>query len=120
MVENGDERYGATIHICTPELDRGETLCYDSFALSGIRGRFPGKEDQIKQVRAQELKREAFLLIIAIWLIVDGEIQIGAARHSTGRVRAWEATLASETSSMIRFEASRARNGHDHMIASIV
>jgi phosphoribosylglycinamide formyltransferase-1 len=76
VVENDDERYGATIHVCTPELDRGETLCYDSFPLSGIREKFPNKEDQIKQVRAQELKREAYLLISAIRLIVDGEIEI--------------------------------------------
>ena len=87
VVENGDERYGATIHICTPELDRGETLCYDSFALIGIKEEFPDKEDRIKQVRAQELKREAYLLISAIRLIVDGEIQIkgGKAFDRTGK-----------------------------------
>ena len=76
VVENGDERYGATVHVCTPELDRGETLCYDSFQVGPIRKRFPAKEEQIKQVRAEELKREAHLLIGAIKMIVDGEVEI--------------------------------------------
>jgi len=76
VVENRDERYGATIHLCTPELDRGETLCYASFVLNGIREKYPEKQDQIKQIRAEELKREAHLLIGAIKMIVDGEIEI--------------------------------------------
>ena len=76
VVENGDERYGATVHVCTPELDRGETLAYDSFAVTPIKMRFPAEEDQIKQVRAEELKREAYLLIGAIKMIVDGELVI--------------------------------------------
>jgi phosphoribosylglycinamide formyltransferase-1 len=86
VVENGDERYGATIHLCTPELDRGETLCYDSFLLNQIRVDHPEKDDQIKQVRAEELKREAHLLIGAIKMIVDGEIAIkdGKAYDSYG------------------------------------
>ncbi|MGD0817405.1 MAG: formyltransferase family protein [Methanomassiliicoccales archaeon] len=88
VVENGDERYGATIHLCTPELDRGETLCYDSFLLESIRTKYPVKDDQMKQVRAEELRREAYLLIGAIKMIVDGEIVIkdGKAldRHGKG------------------------------------
>ena len=76
VVENGDESYGATVHLCTPELDRGETLCYDSFLLSHIKSDHPKKDEQIKQVRAVELKREAHLLIGAIRMIVDGEITI--------------------------------------------
>jgi phosphoribosylglycinamide formyltransferase-1 len=76
VVEGGDEKYGATIHLCTPELDRGETLCYDSFRLNMIRTKHPAKEEQIKLVRAEELKREAYLLIGAIKMIVDGEVVI--------------------------------------------
>ena len=76
VVENGDERYGATVHLCTPELDRGETLCYDYFLLNNIKLDHPTKDDLIKQVRAEELKREAHLLIGTIKMIVDGEIII--------------------------------------------
>jgi phosphoribosylglycinamide formyltransferase 1 len=76
VVDNGDERYGATIHLCTPELDRGETICYDSFPLHGIRAKYPSIEDSKKQVRAEELKREAHLLIGTIKMIVDGELMI--------------------------------------------
>ena len=83
-VENGDESYGATIHLCTPELDRGETLCYDSFRLDNIRTKYPEKAEQIKQVRAEELKREAYLLINAIRMIVDGEIVIKDGRAYDG------------------------------------
>ena len=80
VVENGDESYGATVHVCTPELDRGETLCYDSFAVEPIKKKFPAKEDQIKQVRAEELKREAYLLIGAIKMIVNGDVEIKDGR----------------------------------------
>jgi phosphoribosylglycinamide formyltransferase-1 len=76
VVENGDVRYGATVHICTPELDRGQTLCYDSFLVDKVRSKGATKDEQIKQVRAEELKREAHLLIGAIKMIVDGEIEI--------------------------------------------
>ena len=76
VVENKDVRYGATVHICTPDLDRGQTLCYDSFLVSKVKSKDATKEEQIRQVRAEELKREAHLLIGAIKMIVDGEIVI--------------------------------------------
>lgn len=76
VVDNKDERYGATVHLCTPELDRGKTLCYDSFLLEGIRTKYTERDDQIRQVRAEELRREAYLLIGTIKKIVDGEIVI--------------------------------------------
>jgi phosphoribosylglycinamide formyltransferase-1 len=76
VVENGDLCYGATVHICTPKLDRGETICYDSFLVSKVLSKDAPKEEQIKQVRAEELKREAHLLIGAIKMMVDGEIEI--------------------------------------------
>lgn len=76
VVANRDESYGATIHLCTPELDRGETLCYDSFRLDRIMAEHPAHDERVRQVRAEELKREAHLLIGAIKMIVDGEIVI--------------------------------------------
>jgi phosphoribosylglycinamide formyltransferase-1 len=76
VVENKDVRYGATVHICTPNLDRGQTICYDSFLVGKVRSKDAPKDEQIKQVRAEELKREAYLLIGAIKMIVNGEIEI--------------------------------------------
>jgi phosphoribosylglycinamide formyltransferase-1 len=76
VVDNGDREYGATIHLCTPELDRGQTICYDSFLVGKVRSKDAPKEDQIKQVRAEELKREAHLLMGAIKMIVDGDVVI--------------------------------------------
>ena len=76
VVSNRDERYGATVHLCTPELDRGETLCYDSFPLDRIMAEHATQDERVRQVRAEELKREAHLLIGAIKMIVDGEIVI--------------------------------------------
>jgi phosphoribosylglycinamide formyltransferase-1 len=76
VVENKDACYGATVHICTPELDRGQTLCYDSFLVDKVRSKDATRDEQIKQVRAEELKREAHLLIGAIKMIVDGDIEI--------------------------------------------
>jgi phosphoribosylglycinamide formyltransferase-1 len=76
VVANRDESYGATIHLCTPELDRGETLCYDSFRLDRIMAENTAQDEQVKQVRAEELTREAHLLIGAIRMLVDGDIVI--------------------------------------------
>ena len=37
VVDNDDDRYGAMVHICTPELDRGDVLSYDSFDVRSLR-----------------------------------------------------------------------------------
>lgn len=74
VVKNQDERYGATIHLCTPELDRGAAIAYDSFALQGLRSQIASSEELVRAVRAEELKREAHLLMESIKLIVEGEV----------------------------------------------
>jgi phosphoribosylglycinamide formyltransferase 1 len=104
VVDNGDERYGATIHLCTPELDRGETLCYDSFILSPIRRQYSEREEQIKQVRAEELKREAYLLMGAIRMLVDGDIVIrdGKALDRGGKSIGENPCLAEDIDKKIR------------------
>jgi phosphoribosylglycinamide formyltransferase-1 len=76
VVENEDACYGATVHVCTPELDRGDTICYDSFSLEKIGVKRLDRAERIKQVRAEELKREAHLLMGAIKMIVDGDVII--------------------------------------------
>ena len=43
VVENGDEKYGATVHLCTRELDRGEPIAYDSFSLDKFKVEVSGQ-----------------------------------------------------------------------------
>lgn len=76
VVENGDEAYGSMVHLCTPELDRGQTIVYDRFLLADIRGRYERTEDLVQQIRAAEVRREAPLLMVAIKLLVDGKLKI--------------------------------------------
>jgi phosphoribosylglycinamide formyltransferase-1 len=74
VVENEDERYGAMVHICTSQLDRGTVIAYDSFPLDQIRAQVNSEEELVKAVRAEEVKREAPLLMWTIKAIVDGEL----------------------------------------------
>jgi len=74
VVENNDGQYGATVHLCTPELDRGEPIAYDKFMLDKLKTKFKSKDELIKAIRAEELKREAHLLIGTIRMIVDGDV----------------------------------------------
>jgi len=76
VVDNNDERYGSTVHLCTAELDRGETIAYDSFPIAPIRNKSRSRDDLVKAVRAEELKREAYLLMESIKALVDGDIVI--------------------------------------------
>ncbi len=80
VVENDDERYGATVHVCTPELDRGDAIAYDSFPVDEIKCNSASKEDMVKAIRAEELKREAYLLMETIKAMVDGEVMIKGGR----------------------------------------
>lgn len=80
VVENGDEEYGSTIHICTPELDRGQTVAFDHFPLAEIRRRYNCSEELVRQVRAAEAEREAPLLMMAVKKLVDGDLNIKDGR----------------------------------------
>ena len=74
VVDNDDDRYGAMVHICTPELDRGDVLSYDSFDVRSLSDPSISKQELVERIRAKELKREAPLLIETIKMIVNGEI----------------------------------------------
>lgn len=74
VVDNGDDQYGATVHLCTPELDRGEPIAYDAFPLDKLKAKYQSREELVKAIRAEELKREAYLLTAAIKMIVNGEV----------------------------------------------
>lgn len=74
VVDNDDAAYGATIHVCSPELDRGPIIAFDSFDVAPLRQQYRSKDDLVKAVRAREVQREAPLLMEAIKMIVNGEI----------------------------------------------
>lgn len=85
VVDNGDERYGATVHLCTPELDRGETIAFDSFDVKKFRSPAADREQTAKAIRAEGVKREAQLLMEAIKAIVDGDIRIQNGHVTDGK-----------------------------------
>jgi phosphoribosylglycinamide formyltransferase-1 len=78
VVDNGDARYGSTVHLCTPELDRGATIAFDSFPTERVIRAELGREGNVKAVRAEELRREAYLLMETIKLMVLGKVRIEA------------------------------------------
>jgi len=76
VVENRDPQYGATVHICSPELDRGAIVAYDSFPTDHIINAPITAEEKVRRIRAEELRREAPLLMESIRMLVDGEVSI--------------------------------------------
>lgn len=80
VVENRDERYGSTVHLCTPELDRGSAIAYDSFPTGRVTSPSMDREAAAKAIRAEELRREAYLLMETIKLIVEGKVVIRGGR----------------------------------------
>ncbi|MEM0448874.1 MAG: formyltransferase family protein [Methanomassiliicoccales archaeon] len=76
VVENKDQYYGSTVHLCTPELDRGAAIAFDSFPTNKVLSSSMDMEEAVKAIRAEELKREAYLLMEAIKLIVDEKVII--------------------------------------------
>ena len=104
VVDNGDASYGSTVHLCTPKLDRGAPIAYDSFPLADLRERYHDKDQLVKEVRARELKREAYLLMETIRLMVDGDIRVenGSLLDRNGRKVLEMLSLAKEIDSMVR------------------
>jgi phosphoribosylglycinamide formyltransferase 1 len=104
VVDNNDSSYGSTVHLCTPELDRGAPIAHDSFPLAELKERFHSKEQLVKEVRARELKREAYLLMATIKLLVEGEIRIehGRLLDRKGKEIEGSASLSSMIDGMIK------------------
>ncbi len=86
VIDNNDECYGSMVHICSPELDRGDTIAYDSFPVSSVVGD-GSRDERIQNVRAEESRREAPLLMETIKMLVNGEISLrdGHLYDSEGR-----------------------------------
>jgi phosphoribosylglycinamide formyltransferase-1 len=80
VVDNDDECYGSTVHLVTPELDRGQAIAFDSFPLRAIRERDGTRMELVNAIRAEEVRREAHLLMATIKLLAEGDIVIKKGR----------------------------------------
>lgn len=75
VAESDDPAYGATIHLCSPVLDCGAPIAFDSFPLEDLRDSLPGDE-LAPAIRQREVEREVPLLMEAIRMLVDEEVTI--------------------------------------------
>lgn len=103
VVDNDDKAYGATIHVCSPELDRGSIIAYDSFPVGPLRSQNGSKDELVKAVRGTEVQREAPLLMEAIKMIVDREIVLrkGEVLDLQGRKQSGHRDLSDRVSTVI-------------------
>lgn len=87
VVENGDARYGATIHVCTHELDRGDTIAYDSFDITTMRNATTSEDELRKIVRAEGVRREAHLLMSVVKHMASGDLVVKGGKIFDGQGR---------------------------------
>jgi phosphoribosylglycinamide formyltransferase 1 len=76
VVDNNDERYGSMVHLCTPDLDRGQTIAYDSFPVDDLLGSGRSREELVQSIRGREVRREASLLMETIKQVVNGSVDL--------------------------------------------
>ncbi|QLH75286.1 MAG: hypothetical protein HPY73_07440 [Methanomassiliicoccales archaeon] len=76
VVENKDRSYGATVHVCTPDLDRGDAIAYDSFDVERLRSLARDDDELRRMVRAEGVRREGHLLMSVIKHMVNGDLVI--------------------------------------------
>ncbi len=76
VVRNRDPRYGAMVHICSPELDRGAIISYDSFPTAPMLDAPVAFEEKVRRVRSEEAKREAPLLMESIRMMTEGQVTV--------------------------------------------
>lgn len=75
VAESPDRCYGATVHVCSPVLDCGTPIAFDSFPIDDLRENVP-RERLAEAIRAREVEREVPLLIEALKLLVSEQINI--------------------------------------------
>lgn len=87
VVDNRDESYGAMVHLVTPELDRGQSIAYDSFPLAPFFASSGDRQELVQRIRDREVRREAHLLMAAVKAMVDGDIVVqgGEVLDRSGR-----------------------------------
>ncbi len=76
VAESDDRHYGSMVHLCTPELDRGETVAYDEFDITDLRKNISDLDELAKAIRAREVRREVPLLMETIRMLSTGEVRI--------------------------------------------
>lgn len=113
VVRNNDPSYGATVHICSPELDRGAIIAYDSFPTHAIMRRFSDPGERVAAIRAEEVEREAPLLMEAIRMVVEGRIVLkkGEVYTEEGGRMEGHLDLSSRVSEVVEEERTRRREG---------
>ena len=87
VAEGDDRAYGSMVHVCTPELDRGATVAYDEFDITGLRRDIRDMGLLAKAIRAREAAREVPLLMETVRLLAEGEVTLdhGMLRDAEGR-----------------------------------
>ena len=88
LVRTGASRTGAMVHVVTPELDRGPTASYFSFAIDGepfASLRRAGDSDALADaIRKHELRREFPLILTTLRALAAGDIVISERRAYDG------------------------------------
>ena len=104
VVDNGDKEYGAMVHVCTPDLDRGPVVAYDSFNTESLRRTIESRDELVKAIRGVEVKREAPLLMETIRMLVCGEVSIknGRLYDAKGKVLSSYPNLADRIDAFVR------------------
>lgn len=113
VVENDDPLYGATVHICSPELDRGAIIAYDSFPTGPIADASPSRAERVRAIRGEEVRREAPLLMEAIRMVLDGRVVLkrGEVYDNDGRRFRKHLDLSSRVSEVLG--ESQGKKGRD-------
>jgi phosphoribosylglycinamide formyltransferase 1 len=80
LASSGASQTGAMVHIVTPELDRGPTLSYFSFAIDGEPFESLRKAGDVSAladaIRADELRREFPLILTTLRALSAGDVVI--------------------------------------------
>ncbi len=75
VAESSDASYGATVHLCSPVLDCGAPIAFDSFPVDDLRGSV-SREELAQAIRQREVEREVPLLMEALKLLVSDEVVV--------------------------------------------
>ncbi|NLI73203.1 MAG: hypothetical protein GX369_00305 [Euryarchaeota archaeon] len=75
VAKSNDSTYGSTVHLCSPVLDCGAPIAFDSFPIDDLRSNI-SHEELSKAIRQREVEREIPLLMQALKLIVSDSVVI--------------------------------------------
>ncbi len=113
LARTGAARTGAMVHVVTPELDRGPTASYFSFAIDGepfASLRRAGDTDALAdEIRKHELRREFPLILTTLRALAAGELVISERRpyDSNGRLLDGGKDISAEVERLLAEPESR-------------